>query len=550
MSVVSMVKYYDKNDSDDRNKKTYNFMNKAQLIIKTFKTFSLTKKILSIFGVLLVLYAGYAVFGPKNSAYHFITVIRGPIEETVSVTGNTTPISSVNLGFGNSGNVAHTYVDVGTKVQKGQLLAELNTTDLYAQIKQAQANVDAQQAKLEGLQAGSRPEDIAAAQAALEKAQQDLANMYASVKDTSTDSYTKAIDAVRVQLDQFFSNAETNSVKLTYGTSNFQAQSDSESQRIAVTVALNNWQTKLSATGTDNTSYDALLTTSASYLTTIQTLLQNLSKTLEGNPSLSGTTLATYKANLTVATNEVNTAVKNINVAAQGIASQKLIVAQLQAQLDLKKAGYTAQDIAAQQAQVASAEAAVQSIEAKLQNSRIVSPIDGVVTVFDAKVGQFASPGVSLVSVISNDAFEIDALLAETDIGKVSIGNTLSMTIDAFPGETFTGTVFYIDPAQTTIEGVVGYKIKMNFTTPDSRMKSGLTANIDIMTRKKDSTLILPQSAILQNDKGTFVQVLENKTTKDVPVVLGLQDKNGNVEIISGVTEGEQVLNIGLKQTK
>ncbi len=121
------------------------------------------------------------------------------------------------------------------------------------------------------------------------------------------------------------------------------------------------------------------------------------------------------------------------------------------------------------------------------------------------------------------------------------------MTLDAFPGETFTGSVSYIDPAQTNNEGVVGYKVKITFDTVDKRLKSGLTVNINIETRNKDNVLVLPQYAILQNDDGTFVQVLEDKAVKNIPVTLGIQDQSGNVEIVSGVTEGEQVLNIGLK---
>ena len=139
------------------------------------------------------------------------------------------------------------------------------------------------------------------------------------------------------------------------------------------------------------------------------------------------------------------------------------------------------------------------------------------------------------------------ARLADFTEAQVALKNKITMTFDAFTNETFTGSVFYIDPAQTTTGGVVGYKIKVALDKKDSRMKSGLTANMNIETRHKDNVLILPQYAILQNDKGTFVEILQNSKVKDLPVTLGLQDQKGNVEIISGVTLGEAVLNIGLK---
>jgi multidrug efflux pump subunit AcrA (membrane-fusion protein) len=121
------------------------------------------------------------------------------------------------------------------------------------------------------------------------------------------------------------------------------------------------------------------------------------------------------------------------------------------------------------------------------------------------------------------------------------------MTLDAFPGETFTGTVFYIAPAQTNTQGVISYQIKIAFSKADPRLKSGLTANIDIQTKKEDNVLILPQYAILQNDDGTFVETLSGDTITTIPVTLGIQDQKGNVEVRTGVALGEQVINIGLK---
>jgi HlyD family secretion protein len=171
---------------------------------------------------------------------------------------------------------------------------------------------------------------------------------------------------------------------------------------------------------------------------------------------------------------------KTINSLIQSIASQKLLAEQAKAQLALKLSGATDNDIAAQTAAVEQAKAAANSIRVKLGNTRMFSPISGTVTRFDAKVGEVALPGSPLVSIISSGVFEINAEVPETDIGKVSVGNTVKIIFDAFPNETFNGKVFYIDPAQTINQGVVDYKIKISFDNPDERMKSGLTANLEL----------------------------------------------------------------------
>ena len=501
--------------------------------------------------IILVLVIGvyFGFFRNSKAPAELITVTKGSITEVVSITGNTTPTQSVSLGFQNSGTIAYVYRNLGDKVSAGEVVAKLNMANLSASLQQAQANVAVQQAKLDGLKAGSRPADIASSQAALQKAQQDLANLYSSISDAATSGYAKANDAVRTQLSTFFSNAETNQPQLNFQTSNPQAASNAVSLRLSASIELNIWQQELAGISTLS-SPDALITVlrnNLSRLTTIQNLLNASSVVLDGSINLSAAQLAANKASVTAGLTEVNSSMSSLNSISQSIAYQQATVAQAQAQLSLKQSGSTVQDIAAQQAQVDQAQAGVASAMANLQGAEIIAPISGVVTQQDAKIGQLASPGSPLVSIIGNKGFEMVAGVSETDIGKLTFGNKVTITLDAFPNEVFSGSVFYIAPAQTNNQGVITYQVKISFDQADPRLKSGLTANIKIETRRKDGALILPQYAILQNDKGTFVEVTENKKVKQIPVVIGIRDEKGNVEIMSGVTEGMKVLNIGLK---
>ena len=511
-------------------------------------SFGKTKVAITAAALIIVVGGAFAIFHKSSSPSTLITVTQGSITETVSVTGNTTPMQSVALAFQNSGTVASTNFAVGDTVAAGQVVASLNADSIYAQLKQAQANVDAAQATLEGLQAGSRPEDIAASQAALDQANQDLLNMYGSINNSSSDAYAKATDAVRTQLSVFFTNGDTSNPQLTFQTTNSQAAISANTDRAEVTTALSAWQSELDtvSASSSQSNLSTLLTNGVSTLSTVRTLLSDVSNALNG-ASLSSATLASYKTDVTTALGEVNIASTNLTTASQNIASQQAVVAEAQANLALKQAGSTPQSIASQQATVEAAQANVESIQANIANTQIVAPISGVITQMDAKVGQIASPGTTLVSIISANAYEVDAYVPETDIGKVAVGNPVDMTFDAFPGETFAGTVFYIDPAQTITQGVVDYKVKVSFTTVDPRIKSGLTANLNIKTQQKNNVLILPQYAILQTDQGNFVEVLKNCKVENDPVTLGIQDEQGNVEITSGVTAGEQVENIGLK---
>jgi multidrug efflux pump subunit AcrA (membrane-fusion protein) len=95
--------------------------------LKRIKKFSRKALILISIIILAVIVGGYLIFWPKAAAYQAIAVERGSITETVSVTGNTLPINSVSLAFGNSGIVSEVHASVGDMVYKGQTLAKLDT---------------------------------------------------------------------------------------------------------------------------------------------------------------------------------------------------------------------------------------------------------------------------------------------------------------------------------------------------------------------------------------------------------------------------------------
>ncbi|HEX4104263.1 MAG TPA: efflux RND transporter periplasmic adaptor subunit [Candidatus Paceibacterota bacterium] len=500
-----------------------------------------------------VVVIGIIYFSVKNkgSGYQFITVTQGTISQTVSVTGNSTPAQSLDLAFENGGTIATVNKNAGDTVAVGDVLVTLDTSDLQAQLAQAQASVDAAQAQLASLEAGAQPANIAQSQAAVTAAEQTLTNTYGNVPSTLQGAYAQAYDAVRNQIAPFFSGAESVNPQLTFSLNNSQTLNNIISERVQASTELNDWQNELNALGPGVTTstLETALTEGQSHLTAIQNLLQTAAQALIEETSLSPTTLASYKTALATAVNETTQAENQVSTSAQSIASEKIAITQAQAALNVTLAGSTTQQIQAQQAQVEEAQANAQSVQVKINEATLTSPIDGVVTVQNANVGEIAQPGQTIVSVISTGNLEVDAYVPETDIGKVNLADPVTMTFNAFQGQTFTGKVFYIDPAQTILQGVVDYKVKVSIDNPGSDMKSGLTANLDIETETHNNALILPQYAVLQTDQGSFVEILQSGKETQVPVTTGIQDENGNVEILTGVTAGEQVLNIGLKSS-
>jgi HlyD family secretion protein len=519
-------------------------------MLKKVRGFSKSKTGIAV-AVIIVVVAGAWILIARShkTTYQFVTVKQGTITEVVSVTGNVTTTRSVALGFENGGTIAAVYYNEGDHVNAGDVIARLDTQNLQAQLAQAQANVDAQTATLKNLQAGATLQNIAVSQTALASAKQTLDNSYASVPNTIAGAYASANDAVRNQLAAFFTNAELDNPQLIFPVNNSQIATDISSERLQASSELNTWQTEDQniAIGAPSSTLDTMLQNTLGHLAVAKTLLTTASDAIVNANNLGTATAATYKTNVTTGLNEVNASIGNVNTLVQAIASEKSSVLQAEAQLNLTLAGTTQNNIDAQAAQVEQAQANAQAIQVNIDKAALISPMSGVVTVQNAKTGEIASPGAPVVSLIADNSLEVDADVPEVDIGKIATGDPVSMTLDAFPGETFTGKVFYVNPAETILSGVVDYLIKVSFDKNDPRMKSGLTANLDVTTQTKSGVLILPQYAVLQNDSGTFVETLQNNIMTQTPVTLGIEDQSGNVEIASGTTQGEQVINVGLK---
>ncbi|MEI6479119.1 MAG: HlyD family efflux transporter periplasmic adaptor subunit, partial [bacterium] len=196
-----------------------------------------------------------------------------------------------------------------------------------------------------------------------------------------------------------------------------------------------------------------------------------------------------------------------------------------------------------QQTSVQSADAQVLAIQAQIENGIIRAPMDAQVTRQDAKIGEVATPSVPLVSIISQGNFQIDTYVSEADIAKIKVGNNASVVLDAYgDSEPFAASVVSVDPAETIVNGVGSYKVVLEFTIQSDLIKSGMTANIDIFTQNKTAVLSVPGARILKQNDKTFVLIDDGKGNSiQKEVVLGITGSNGDVEILSGLNEGDKV---------
>ena len=143
---------------------------------------------------------------------------------------------------------------------------------------------------------------------------------------------------------------------------------------------------------------------------------------------------------------------------------------------------------------------ALDKAKADLDHCTITSPIDGVVISRSVDVGQTvaASLQAPVIFAIANDLtkMQIDANVAEADVGVVKVDQNVDFTVDAFPIQTFQGKVVQVRNAPITVQNVVTYDTVIGVSNPDLKLKPGMTANVAIIVAHKDDVLQIKNAAL------------------------------------------------------
>ena len=215
-------------------------------------------------------------------------------------------------------------------------------------------------------------------------------------------------------------------------------------------------------------------------------------------------------------------------------------------------------------------EQAVQQVRVQQQNvteaqtnlgyATITSPIDGVVLSKEVEEGQTVASAMTTPTlfIIAQDLTDMRVIadIDEADIGGVKEGQRVTFTVDAFPDDTFEGSVTQVRQQATTESNVVTYEVVISAPNDELKLKPGLTANVTIYTLEKNGVLAVPARALRFTPNEALLQ--EGETVEDVQAPFKVWTKEGNffkahkveigtsngllTEIISGVAAGTEVL--------
>ncbi len=544
--------------------------------IKAHRAVSAAATIILLGGIWYYHNASSATSGKPR--YMIGVVTRGTIISSISGSGQVTADQQLDIKPKVSGQITSLRVIPGQKVSEGTLIAVIDATDAQKTVRDAQANLTSAQLALTKLQQPATTVTLTQQQNALSQSQQSLDTQYQSNFSDITSTFLD-LPAIIASLQDINLGNSASDQNLQSNIDYFQDQAKVYSP-LAIeyrNAAYNDFvaarksydQTfldfkSLTATPDKKTiekmsietrDTTGLLATAAK---SSYDLLQFYSDQLTQHNHTPKTIATTYITNLNTYQTKLQSHLTTLLADQNSIASNKNSIQEKSQTIDQTNQGANTIDLQSAQLSIVQKQNALQDAQNALANYFIRAPFNGTVASVAAHTYDQANSGTTIATVVTPLQLA-DLSLNEVDAAKIKIGNKAILTFDALPTLTLTGSVAQINPLGTVTQGVVSYDVKISFDAQNSEIKSGMTVNASIQTGERKNVLVVPQSAVkTQNGQKyilAFVPSLPSSTLMftgsggvgsnnppvHVPVETGLPD-DSNVEIISGLTEDEQIV--------
>jgi len=444
--------------------------------------------------------------GSSATAGSYATVKKGNLQVTVYGSGSLEPAATKSVFNEAEGKVESIEVEVGDTVKAGDTLLRLNSTDLETQISALQSDLFAAQVALSEVRDSGSNTSVYAPCAGVIKLNDDVEegdDISVIMKTIGHLCIISRDDKMKIEFEPLSgSYAVGDEVSVWIGSTEVVGvvdQVDGLGGRISVTV-----------TDEDYEIGEAALVT-----------------TLQGEKIGEGVLEVNMPVPVTAIGGTIDTIYYDDNDSVASGARLFYVTGRIPS-AELQQALYAYDE----------ARTALNNALTDQENLTIKAPIDGVITAVNASVGQLLEEGaMAAITMQSDREFNVLASVDELDIPKIKPGQQVNVEIDAFPGQTFTGTVTKISGVGTVSGGVATYTVTVALDGAEGLM-DGMTASINIVTTDIEGALLVPVEAVSTANNQNYVTLASGQTSN---VTIGASNDE-YVQILSGVEEGDQVL--------
>ena len=184
----------------------------------------------------------------------------------------------------------------------------------------------------------------------------------------------------------------------------------------------------------------------------------------------------------------------------------------------------------------------VEQIKQQIANANIVAPLSGVITRKNLEEGEFVNPGTVIATIVDVSKLKATVMVSESDVYKLKSGAAVTVSTDIYPDKKFKGTVRYISPVGDEAHN---YPVEITLANEgQSKIKAGTFIRVSFDIQGSTNTLQIPKIALVEGLKNPYVYVLNGNKAAVRKLVLG-REIGENVEVLSGLSDGEEVISSG-----
>lgn len=200
--------------------------------------------------------------------------------------------------------------------------------------------------------------------------------------------------------------------------------------------------------------------------------------------------------------------------------------------------------------------AAVNRIKALIAQKGIIAPFAGRLGIRHVELGQYISPGLAMVTLQALDPIWVDFPMPEQNVGKLRVGQTVDLTVDAYPGHVFAGTITSLDARVSQETRTL--LVRGTLPNPDRTLLPGMFANVAVLAGAPKSVITVPRTAVTYSLYGDSVYVLKRKEDQAAPAkpedtiytverrfIKTGQVRDERVAVTTGLAAGDQVVTSG-----
>ena len=178
----------------------------------------------------------------------------------------------------------------------------------------------------------------------------------------------------------------------------------------------------------------------------------------------------------------------------------------------------------------------------RLAKTKIRAPFSGITGIRRVSPGDFVGAGLDIVNLEDLAQLKIDFKVPETLLRHLAPGQAIELTTDAYPGETFHGAVYVIDPqVEMTTRSV---QVRARIPNSQQRLRPGMFAQVLLTYGQEERALLIPEEAVMPKQEKTYVYVARDGTAQQREITLGTRTK-GFVQVLNGLTEQDTIIRVG-----